>query len=107
MASKSKSRAKTKTTKAAKKPSKVVKLKTVKRRKGQVCKLTVDQIGAMTARPEGASMDELVKAAGIDSHQMRAKIYAAKNTLGYKIVRKEGRYHGTAPKARKPAKAAA
>lgn len=47
----------------------------------------------------GASMAELEKKFGIDAHPMRAKIFYVKHTLGYDIESKDGRYHGTPPKA--------
>lgn len=71
------------------------------KRRAKKCKLSIKQIADMTCRKRGASMAELTAAAGIDAHQMRAKVHNAKKNLKYKIKRKGGRYYGTAPKARK------
>lgn len=47
------------------------------------------------------TMEQLAKHFGIDPHPMRAKVFAARHTLGFKIEHKDGRYSGTAPKSAK------
>jgi hypothetical protein len=55
------------------------------------------KIAEFMARPEGASMDELVEEFGIKAHPMRAKVFYVKHNMGWKVERVDGRYHATAP----------
>lgn len=48
----------------------------------------------------GASMAELTKKFGIESHPMRAKIFYVRHTLGWKVDTLDGRYFATEPKAK-------
>lgn len=62
----------------------------------------VAQIAAMMSGPNGASMEEMVKATGIKPHPMRAKIKLVRDRLGYTTIapgKDNGyRYHAVAPK---------
>lgn len=63
----------------------------------------VGQIADMMAQPNGASMEEMVKATGIEAHPMRAKIKLVRDRLGYTTTapsKENGyRYHAVPPKA--------
>jgi hypothetical protein len=67
------------------------------RRKPKRQPVAAQAIADFMARPEGASMAELVKEFGIEPHPMRAKVFYVKHTLGYAVERVDGRYHATAP----------
>lgn len=56
-------------------------------------------VAKFMARPNGASMDELVAEFGIEAHPMRAKIHYIRHKLGWTVEIKDGRYHATEPKA--------
>lgn len=62
----------------------------------------VQEIADLMARPNGASMDELVKATGILAHPMRAKIKLVRDRLGYTTTApgkdNDYRYHAQPPK---------
>ncbi len=47
---------------------------------------TVQVIADLMARPEGASMDEMVKAIGVEPHPMRSKIKLVRDRLGYSMT---------------------
>ncbi len=51
-----------------------------------------NQIWAMIERPEGASIDEIVKATGLQPHSVRAVLSIEKRKRGVALERRDGRY---------------